>query len=306
MHEVLHVADAVEGGDFLLYKTILVVEELDGVGEVQIVVDGVLIAVVLLREHAVDGQFLSDILNEMRYLDVAFVLPGIDVAPMLVESLLHLFHLLDGSLLGIVLHAQVEGGMNLQTFGVVGVGTVVTIVFLAPLLHPVGNGLAEVVGLAVVGILHTVVELYFGLFQRVAGFGCEVAVGAHIVEYDIAATEGILRIDARIIIGGGLEQSYEYGGLLGGHVLRRGAEIGLGSRLDAEGVGAEVDGIGIHGDDFLLGEVPLELVGRDPLLALHDEHLQSRDVAKQSGRILGADAEEVLGQLLGDGGCSAR
>ena len=55
----------------------------------------------------------------------------------------------------------------------------------------------------------------------------------------------------------------------------------------------------------MLVEDHLELHGGDPFLALHDEDLQSGDVAKHTGGVVGANAEEVLRQLLCDGRCAA-
>ena len=105
MHEAHHVADGVHRGEFLHDLSLLVVEHLHGVGQVQVVVDGVLVAVVFLREVFVDGLPLGDVLDEVLDLYVALILPGICASPVLVEGLLHLFHLLVGSLLGILLHA---------------------------------------------------------------------------------------------------------------------------------------------------------------------------------------------------------
>ena len=82
-------------------------------------------------------------------------------------------------------------------------------------------------------------------------------------------------------------------------------KVGLAGRLDAEGVGAEVYCIGILRQDLVFGEEEFELVGRDPLFAFQDEHLQSRDVAQQTSGVFASCAEEVLGQLLRDGGGAA-
>ena len=105
VHETYHIADGVHRGEFLHDLTILIVEHLDGVGQVEIVVDGILVAVELLRQVFIHGLTLGDILDEVLDLDMALVLPGVDAAPVAVEGLLYLFHLFDGSLLGIFLHA---------------------------------------------------------------------------------------------------------------------------------------------------------------------------------------------------------
>ena len=280
MHEMLHITDAVHRRHLFLDISILIIEEFNLMGKIEIIENGVLVAVVLLVQQFIIRCLLSQILDEMGNFYMAFVLPGIDIAPMLIESLLHLLHLFDGSFLGIMLHATVEGGVNLQTFGIISIGTVVAIILLTPRLHPVGHRFTEVVGIAVIGILHTIVQLDFLLLKGFALLRCEMTVAKHVVEHHIATTEGILRIDARIIIGGGLEQSYQNGRLVGGEMLGSSAEIGLGSGLDAKGIGTEVNGIGIHGQYLVLIEIPFQLIGGNPLLALHDEHLQARDIAQ--------------------------
>ena len=102
----------------------------------------------------------------------------------------------------------------------------------------------------------------------------------HQVEDDVTTLQRVFWIDERIIIGGGLEHTHEDSGVLGLQVLGRTTEVGLAGGLDAEGVGTEIDGVGIARQDLLLVEEKLQLVGRDPLLALHDEHLQTRDIAQ--------------------------
>ena len=149
VHEVHHVADGVHRREFFLHTALLIVEHFHLVGQVQIVVDGVFVAVVFLREVFVDGLSLGDVLDEVLDLHVSLVLPGVRAAPVLVEGLLHLLHLLEGGLFGIFLHARVDGGVDLQSFGIEGV-TIVEVV-LAPVLQIVGHSLAEVVGVAVVG-----------------------------------------------------------------------------------------------------------------------------------------------------------
>ena len=124
----------------------------------------------------------------------------------------------------------------------------------------------------------------------------------HEVEYDVTTLQGVIGVDEGVVVGGSFEHSHEDGGVLRRQILGRTAEVGLAGGLDAEGVRAEVDGIGILRQDLILREEELELVGGDPLLALHDEHLEARDVAQQSRRVFGTCAEEVLGELLGDGG----
>ena len=122
-----------------------------------------------------------------------------------------------------------------------------------------------------------------------------MTVLSHVVEHDVAALHGVVGMDAGVVVGGGLEHTHQHGGLLHGQHFRRSAEIGLGGGLDAKGIRAEVNGIGILRQYLLLREEILQLVGGNPLLALHNEHLQSGDVPKQASRIFGTYAKEVLG-----------
>ena len=278
MHEAHHVADGVHRRQFLLHAAFLIVEHFHRMGQVQVVIDGILVAVELLGEILVDRLSLGDILDEVLDLHVVGILPGVDGAPVAVEGLLQLLHLLVGSLLGILLHAGVDGGVDLQSLGVEGVAVVVVV--LAPALQVVGHGLAEIVGVAVVDTLDAVVELDLEFLQRVALCLREMSVLLHEVEHDVAALQRIVGIDEGIIECGGLEHAHEDGGILGCEILRCAAEVGLTGGLDAKGIGAEIDRVGILRENLLLGEEELELVGRDPLLALHDEHLDAGDIAQ--------------------------
>ncbi len=115
MHEVFHVADAVEGRYFFFDGALLVVKELDTMRLVEVVVDGVSVAVVLLREVFVDWQLLGQVLDEVGNLHMTLILPGIGVTPVGIEVALYLLHLFDGCSLGILLHASVDSGIDFQT-----------------------------------------------------------------------------------------------------------------------------------------------------------------------------------------------
>ena len=232
------------------------------------------------------------------------ILPRVGTSPMRIEGLLHLLHLLDGRVLSIFLHSRVNGGVYLQTFRIVCIGTFFTIVIATPVFHPVAYSLTEVVGFSVVGIFYTVVEFDFRLFQRVTFLLSQVSVLLNQIEHHISASQRILGIDARVIIGCRLEQSHQHGSLLGSQFVGCCTKIGSGSSLDAKGIRAEIYSIGIHGQNLILREVELQLIGGNPFLALHNEHFQPWDIAQQTRRILRADTEQVLGQLLRNGRCA--
>ena len=124
----------------------------------------------------------------------------------------------------------------------------------------------------------------------------------HIVQYHVAALQAVLRINARVIVGSGLQHTYQYGCLVGCQIFRCSAEVGFAGCFDAKGVGTEVHRVGIHGKNLLLAEEHLNLCGGNPLLAFHDEHFYSWNIAEQTRRVLRAYTEHIFYQLLRDGG----
>ena len=280
MHEAHHISDGVHRRELLLDLTFVVVEHLHGMGLVQVVADRVLVAIELLREILIHGLSLGDVLDEILDLDMSLVLPRVCRSPMVVEGLLYLLHLLVGSLFGILLHARVEGGVDLQPLGIERVTIVVVV--LAPVFQIVGHSLAEVVGVAIVGRFYAVVEFDVEQFQRVALGIRQMIVLSHQVEHNVTTLQRVVGVDQGVIIGSGLEHTHEDGSILRRQILGCAAEVGFAGCLDAKGVRAEIDGVGILRQDLVLGEEELQFVGRDPLFALHDEHLQSWDIAQQT------------------------
>ena len=232
---------------------------------------------------------------------MALVLPWVSRTPVSVEGLLYLLHLFYCGLLGILLHASVEGGVNLQTFSVVGIFLVLAVVVGTPSLHKVGHSLAEVVCLSVVCVLNAVVELDLKLLKRVALLLCKVAVLMHQVEHDVTTLQRVLRVDKWVVIGGSLKHTNQYSGLLSSDFFWRATKVCLTCSLNSECVRAEVNGVSILCKNFVLFEEEFQLVCCNPLLALQDKHFDTRNVSKQSCRIFRTCAEQVLGQLLGDG-----
>ena len=299
VHEMDHIADGVHRRELFLNLSTVIVEDFYSVRKVEIIIDGILISVEFLREIFVDRLALSDILDEVLDFLMTLILPGISRTPVGVEVTLHLSHLLAGSLFGIFLHAGVDGCVDLQTFGIKGI-TVVK-VFLAPVFQIIGHSLAEVISIAVVGRLHAVVESDVELLERVTLFSGQVTMLLHEVQNDITTLQRILGIDEGIIIGGSLEHTHEDGCVLRCQVLGLAVEVGLAGSFDTEGIGTKINGIGILRENLVLGKEILELVGSNPLLALHDKHFQPRDIAQKTCRVFATGAEEILSQLLGDG-----
>ena len=127
----------------------------------------------------------------------------------------------------------------------------------------------------------------------------------HVVEHDITAFQRVFGVGNRVVVGGGLEHTHEHRRLFHGQSVGRGIEIGLAGRLDTIGVTTEIHCVSIHRENLVLVVDGLQLDSDNPFLGLHDEHLQTGNLAEQTGGILCAHAEHVLGQLLRNGGGTA-
>ena len=125
----------------------------------------------------------------------------------------------------------------------------------------------------------------------------EVIVAVHLVEHGIAALLGSLGVEHGAVGGGSLQKSHKHGGFVDIKLRRGLVEEGFRSGLDAIGIAAEIYSIEIHGNDFLLRIVVLQFHGDHPLLEFREHRPEEAVVLA---------GEEVLGQLLGDGGAAAR
>ena len=229
---------------------------------------------------------------------------------MIVEVLLYLLHLFGGCSFSIFLHSGVESGVNLQTV-IVEVDILETFVFLAQMLDIFSNSLTEILRLTIVVVFHIEFRAVDGqLLELIEFLSGEVAMNAHVVKHHIAALQGILRVGDRIIVRCCLEHAYEDGTLVGGEFLWCGIEIRLGSRLDAKGIMAEINSVGILHQYFVLAlltslcqsKIDFQFDGGNPFLGLHDENFHTRYFAYQTSAVLSTYAEHILGQLLCDGG----
>ena len=82
-------------------------------GLIEIIRDGVGLVGEFLQQPIIHGLFACDALDEVGYHPSALVNPRVVLAPMVLEVLLNLPHLFDGSILCVFLHTRVEGGINL-------------------------------------------------------------------------------------------------------------------------------------------------------------------------------------------------
>ena len=298
VHEVEHVAHRVHRAHLHVERVVLVVKQVHHVGLVHVVVHRVQVVGVTRQQLMVDGRVAGLVLDKVGDGLVVVVEPAVVVAPVALEVLLHDAHLLAHGLLGILLHLGVERGVDLEA---VTLQVQLQAMGLSDILNLACHRLAEVGCHAVVVGLDGILQVDGQRRHRVILVLRQVATFLHVLEHLVAAPQAVLGVDAGVIGAGGLQQAHEHGTLLEFKLLRRGLEVGVGRRLDAEGVAAKVDRVGVHLQDFLLAVEHLQLGGDNPLLALHDEHLHARDVAQQTRRIVAARAEHVLHQLLGDG-----
>ena len=261
-------------------------------------IDGVGVALKLALQVSVDRQTSRNVFDKVGHLPVLLVLPGRSRAPMAVEAFLNHAHLFVHSLLGIFLHARVEGGVNLQT---IGIEVYVHLFLVEEIAQVLGQLLSEVQRLAVVNVLYTKTQLNGHGAERVVFSLRKMSVGAQVVEHHVAALQAALRVQLGVVGRCSLQQSHQNGAFLRLELGRRRIEVSLGRRFDAERIAAEINRVDIHRQNILLVVETFQADGQDPFLRLHDHHLHSRNLAQKARGVLGAHAENVFHQLLGNG-----
>ena len=133
-------------------------------------------------------------------------------------------------------------------------------------------------------------RLLLGLLHLLRG---DVAVLGHAIEDVVAALEGALALAERMIVVGSFRQRGEISGLRDRQLVHRLVEIEQRGGGDAVGAHAQVYFVEIELEDSLLGEGALDLHRQQGFL----------DLARP-GQLVGE--QEVLGDLLGDGGGALR
>ena len=111
------------------------------------------------------------------------------------------------------------------------------------------------------------------------------------VEHDVGARARRRQVDHRRIFGRRLEQAGEHGGFRQIDVARRLVEVVARRRVHAEGAAAHIGAVEIELEDLVLGQPRFQPQREKRLLDLAVE------------RALVAQ-EQVLGELLGDGGAA--
>ena len=266
-------------------------------------------------------------LNVAEFLGVAGVW-GVAAATLLAEEdLLKSTHMLLDGILGILLHARVDGGVDLEAvgidvvFGPVGLGVFldpsekgiflpgygivdVALVFPSAVIGQHGllgrkyaaELLAEIWCEAVLVVDAVEVEFQRQLLERISLGRCEHALLLHLLEHGVAAQTRTIGMAHGIVVGGILHHSDKCGRLLNVEVLGGLSEIYPRGRLDSHCVVEEVELVEIHLDNLILRVVALELHGYHPFYGLLERTVDDS---------VGSGGIELFGQLLGDGGAAA-
>ncbi len=183
-------------------------------------------------------------------------------------------------LLGLQLHVEVHGGVDLQPAGVEHL-------FAVALLEVAAHLLGEIGGVGDIGVDPRMDGqlLVVGLLRL---FGGDGAVGDHALEDVLLALFGAIEVAIGGVAAGGARQAGEHGALGESQLLDVLVEVVFGRCLDTVGPVAEVDLVEVEVKDLLLGQPLLHPAGEDRLLEL------ARVGALRS-------QQQALGHLLGDG-----
>ena len=232
-------------------------------------------------------------------------------------------HMLIHGLFGISLHAAVDGGKHLQSVAVDIVWrTILLIVLVAPAKQWVGvpeDGIGyklRIVPRCIIlslraGSHHIFAQIFTQIsgrtvlvvgaveverewFSRILAVfaAAQIARLLHLREHHVSSVAGTLRIAHWVEERRVLAESDERSCLGEGQVFRLLIKIGVCRRLDAHGIVQEVEIVEIESQDFLLGVVPFQFHGDDPLYRFLQLSLQ------RARCLFGI---ELLGKLLRDG-----
>ena len=141
------------------------------------------------------------------------------------------------------------------------------------------------------------------LLDRVALGFREIAGLLHLPDHEVAAGDGLVHVQGRVVSGRLVDHSHQSRALLDVEVFRILGEESLGRSLDSVRSAAEEYGVEVHVDDLVLGVVSLELDCGDPFLELDPDHLHLGDARDTAVRI--GSRIKSLCQLLGNGTASA-
>src|SRR6266542_3909553 len=199
---------------------------------------------------------------------------GLVFAPVLLERVLE-------CLLGVVLQVDVEGKAHDEHALVHGLGQ-----GFGQLLHLVEGPIEIIIGRTFVAP----VDCYRGITAgaKHLALGHESGLD-QIVQDDVRASARRRQIDVRGKSRRRLEQAGQHGCLGEGYLARGLVEIILCRRIDAEGAAAEIGAIKVELENFVLGQPCFQPEREERLLDLALDGPLVRQ-------------EEVLGQLLADGG----
>ena len=128
VHEGSHILDTIFRSHVDSDASLVVIEHFDRVNPLLIIIgDRIWIVWEFCQQILIERLLFSNVLDKVWYHLVVLVLPrffaqpfsftslSTSDAPVIVEVLLYLLHLFAGSILGILLHAGIDGCINLQT-----------------------------------------------------------------------------------------------------------------------------------------------------------------------------------------------
>ena len=102
---------------------------------------------------------------------------------------------------------------------------------------------------------------------------CDESCVSHVPEHEIAALQGIFRMEDRIVSGRLVYHTDKHRALFYIEVGRALGKEGLGRRINSIRAASEEDGVEIHCQNLVLCIVALDLDCGNPLLELDSDHL---------------------------------
>ena len=195
MHLVEHVFYRVNSTHYGSVATI-VVKELDFVFLVHVVVYRVHVLVEASKQLLVHLAALNLVGKEIIEDFAVGIYPAWTITPLGIKVALHHTHLLTHRLLGIALHAGVDGGVNFETIAIE-----INVVVFAPVAHFLHQCHLEIGTLVVLLSLRGVLYVEVLLAQAVIFFLVYITMSKSIVKHSVATLKATLGMLEGVVIG---------------------------------------------------------------------------------------------------------